>query len=143
MKKTYKVKNYKGNLVESLNKFTAANKGMRIVEAKVEGDELKITAEASGNKFWWFREANHVGNSYAADEKINIKTLDQLRSAMKKKGSTLALIDFVDDPEEEGQIIFAEMSDDMSEKDITNQFRQVLDSFDRESGDDLEYNDED
>lgn len=46
MKKTYKVKNYKGNLVESLEKFSKKYKGMRITEAAVENDSLKITAEA-------------------------------------------------------------------------------------------------
>jgi len=32
--KTYKVKNYKGNLVESLKKFADSHKGLKIVEAK-------------------------------------------------------------------------------------------------------------
>lgn len=43
--KTYKVKNYKGNLVESLSKFQKKHKGMKIVEACEDGDELKIKAE--------------------------------------------------------------------------------------------------
>ena len=44
--KKYTVKNYKGNIVESLSRFTKSHKGMKIVEAKEENDELKIKAEA-------------------------------------------------------------------------------------------------
>ena len=45
--KTYKVKNYKGNLVESLSKFQKSHKGMKIVEACEDGNNLKIKAEES------------------------------------------------------------------------------------------------
>ena len=45
MKKTYKVKNYKGNLIESLSKFQKSHKGMKIVEACEDGEDLKIKAE--------------------------------------------------------------------------------------------------
>ena len=45
--KTFKVKNYKGNLVESLSKFQKSYKGMKIVEAVEDGDDLKIRAEES------------------------------------------------------------------------------------------------
>lgn len=48
--KTYKVKNYKGNLVESLKKFSDLHKGMKIVEAVEDGDDLKIKAEESKQK---------------------------------------------------------------------------------------------
>ena len=48
--KTYKVKNYKGNLVESLSKFQEPHKGMKIVEATEEDDELKIKAEAEADE---------------------------------------------------------------------------------------------
>ena len=48
--KTYKVKNYKGNLVESLSKFQKSHKGMKIVEACEDGDNLKIKAEAAKPK---------------------------------------------------------------------------------------------
>ena len=40
--KTYTVKNYKGNLVESLKKFSDSHKGVKIVEAVEDNDELKI-----------------------------------------------------------------------------------------------------
>lgn len=43
--KTYKVKNYKGNLVESLKRFQESHKDMKIVEACEEGNELKIKSE--------------------------------------------------------------------------------------------------
>lgn len=49
MKKTYKVKNYKGNLVESLSKFQKSHKGMKIVEACEDGEDLKIKTEAAKN----------------------------------------------------------------------------------------------
>ena len=45
--KTFKVKNYKGNLVESLSKFQKKYKGMKIVEACEDGNDLKIKAEES------------------------------------------------------------------------------------------------
>ena len=44
--KTFKVKNYKGNLVESLKKFSDSHKGMKIVEACEDGDMLKIKTES-------------------------------------------------------------------------------------------------
>ena len=44
--KTFKVKNYKGNLVESLSRFIKSHGGMKIIEAKEEDKELKIKAEA-------------------------------------------------------------------------------------------------
>ena len=51
MKKTYKVKNYKGNLVESLKKFSDSYKDMKIVHAYVDGDSnLKIKAEKIVNE---------------------------------------------------------------------------------------------
>jgi len=40
--KTYKVKNYKGNLVESLSKFQESHKNIKIVEVCESGKELKI-----------------------------------------------------------------------------------------------------
>ena len=44
--KTYKIKNYKGNIVESLSRFQKNHKGMRIVEAAVDDKNLNIKAEA-------------------------------------------------------------------------------------------------
>lgn len=43
--KTFKVKNYKGNLLESTKKFQASHKNMRIVEAFEDAGVLNITAE--------------------------------------------------------------------------------------------------
>lgn len=45
--KTFKVKNYKGNIIESLSKFQKSHKGMKIVEACEDGKALKIKAEES------------------------------------------------------------------------------------------------
>lgn len=53
--KNYRIKNYKGNLVESLTKFAKSHKGMRIVEAVEDEDELKVKAEvdeAAGKKIY-------------------------------------------------------------------------------------------
>lgn len=44
--KTYKVKNYKGNLIESIEKFRNTYSKMKILEAKEVGEELEIKAEA-------------------------------------------------------------------------------------------------
>jgi len=43
--KKYTIKNYKGNLVESLKKFSEKYKGMKIVEATEKNNELKIVCE--------------------------------------------------------------------------------------------------
>ena len=48
--KTYTVKNYKGNLVESLKKFSDSHKDMKIVEAIENGDNLKIKVKESEEK---------------------------------------------------------------------------------------------
>ena len=45
MKKTYRVKNYKGNIVESLKRFSELHKGMKIVKACEDGKDLKIKIE--------------------------------------------------------------------------------------------------
>ena len=43
--KTFKIQNYKGNIIESLKKFSDSHKGMKIVEAIEEDNTLKIKAE--------------------------------------------------------------------------------------------------
>lgn len=48
--KTFKIKNYKGNIVESLKRFSESHKGMKIVEACEDGDNLKIKAEETEQK---------------------------------------------------------------------------------------------
>ena len=45
--KTFKIKNYKGNLVESLKRFSDSHKDMKIVEAVEEDGSLKIKAESA------------------------------------------------------------------------------------------------
>lgn len=49
--KNFTVKNYKGNLVESLKKFSDSHKGMKIVEAKEVDNELKIKVKESTQTF--------------------------------------------------------------------------------------------
>lgn len=44
--KKYIVKNYKGNIVESLSRFSKNHKDLKIVEVKEENKELKIKTEA-------------------------------------------------------------------------------------------------
>lgn len=71
--KTYRVKNYKGNIVESLKRFSVSHKDVRIVEAVEDGDDLKIKTEAiNKNKFevgckysWWsktIRDPAYLGD---------------------------------------------------------------------------------
>lgn len=43
--KTYKIKNYKGNLVESLSKFQESHKDMKVIGVLEENNELKINTE--------------------------------------------------------------------------------------------------
>lgn len=47
--KNYTIKNYKGNIVESLKKFSESRKDMKIVRAYADGDNLKILAEELEN----------------------------------------------------------------------------------------------
>lgn len=47
--KTFKIKNYKGNIIESLKKFSESHKGMKIVQTYLEGDDLKILAKELEN----------------------------------------------------------------------------------------------
>lgn len=49
--KTFKIKNYKGNIVESLKKFSDSHKGMTILEAKEVDNELKIKVKESTQTF--------------------------------------------------------------------------------------------
>lgn len=46
MKKTYTIKNYKGNLVESLAKFQKRHPTSKIVESKINGKNLNVIVEA-------------------------------------------------------------------------------------------------
>lgn len=51
--KTFRIKNYKGNLTESVTNFKNKKRGYRIVEAVEDGDGLKITAEETdASKIW-------------------------------------------------------------------------------------------
>ena len=51
--KTFRIKNYKGNLTESVTNFKNKKRGYRIVEAVEDGDGLKITAEETDvSKIW-------------------------------------------------------------------------------------------
>lgn len=43
--KNYKVKNYRGNLLESLSRFQKSHKGMKIIEVKEDGNNLRIKTE--------------------------------------------------------------------------------------------------
>ena len=43
--KTFKIKNYKGNIVESLKRFSELHEGMKVVRAFESNDSLKILAE--------------------------------------------------------------------------------------------------
>ena len=49
--KTFKIKNYKGNIVESLSRFQESYKDMKIIEAVEEGNTLKINVEEANVKY--------------------------------------------------------------------------------------------
>ena len=63
--KTYKVKNYKGNLVESLSKFQKKYPGMKICEATEEDKELKIKVNEDNKKLrmwdYWLDREDSIG----------------------------------------------------------------------------------
>ena len=60
--KTYKVKNYKGNIVESLKKFQEKYPDIKISKASVEDNSLKIVGEKKEKKF-------EISYSYKVDNK--------------------------------------------------------------------------
>ncbi len=64
--KKYTIKNYKGNLVESLKRFSEKYKGMRIVEAVEDGKMLKIKADT-------LTEGKHWPEDYLKVEKNKLK----------------------------------------------------------------------
>lgn len=65
MKKTYTVKNYKGNLVESLENFSKKYPKSKIIESKVDGKNLKIiTEEVEENKITESRTIRFYPNDY-------------------------------------------------------------------------------
>ena len=43
--KNYRIKNYRGNLIESLTRFSRSHRDVRIVEAVEDGDTLKIKTD--------------------------------------------------------------------------------------------------
>lgn len=51
--KTFRIRNYKGNLTESLKNFSNKKRGYKIVEALEDAEGLKITAEETdASKIW-------------------------------------------------------------------------------------------
>ena len=69
--KIYKIRNYKGNLVESLKNFSKKYKKMRIVEAVADDDELKIKAEESN-------QLDEASSGFQADLKTGFAALAKL-----------------------------------------------------------------
>ena len=89
--KTFKVKNYKGNLVESLKKFSDSHKGMKIVEAVEDKDELKIKAEESEEFKQNIKEAMRTHSGHEVDSEDltidgMIKLLKKFKNDLYKKG---------------------------------------------------------
>ena len=90
--KTFKVKNYKGNLIESLSIFHKSHKGMKIVEAIENGDNLKIKAEESEQKIEEAAKGNSVyvlwfDGGYDPSYVLGIYTQKQqaIKAAQKRK----------------------------------------------------------
>ena len=85
--KTFKVKNYKGNIVESLSKFQKSHKGIKIVEACEDGDDLKIKTEEVQN----INEAMRTHSGHEVDSEDltidgMIKLLKKFKNDLYKKG---------------------------------------------------------
>ena len=89
--KTYKIKNYKGNLVESLSKFAKSHKGMRIVEAVEDEDELKVKAEVEEATSPKKHERGKV------DAETVQELIDVLTQKKNKYGPDCKLITFQDE----------------------------------------------
>lgn len=87
--KKYTVKNYRGNLLESLSNFNKKYPGMRIVEAVENGDGLDITAEGGlfklgPNPVMTLRvvDGSAIGNTYklpAGKGRIGFKDSDDIK----------------------------------------------------------------
>jgi len=88
----FKVKNYKGNLVESLKRFSDSHKGMKIVEACEDGDDLKIKAEASSTNEISFSidwdGSNETATKYFHSE---IEAKKYWKSVSKKYGINISV----------------------------------------------------
>ena len=80
--KRYTIKNYKGNLVESLTKFAKSHTGMRIVEAVEDEDELKVKAEVEE------AYANENGSIKLFEEFINAFAEDIKKAVADEDAST-------------------------------------------------------
>ena len=100
--KTYTVKNYKGNLVESLKKFSNSYKGMKIVEACEDGDDLKIKAEESKEKIDESEEGvvfsiSTISGAKPKRTEAKLKTIGDLRKIWEENGEEELIIDFDED----------------------------------------------
>ena len=93
--KTFKIKNYKGNLVESLSRFAKSHKGMKIVEAVEEKDELKIKInEAVDDSFKTkFYVSCTSGNDPKNDE-VELHTMKDLYNLWKDNGKIELIVNF-------------------------------------------------
>lgn len=80
--KKYKVKNYKGNLVESLSNFKKKFPGMKIVEATENDDGLEIATESATFQY----DLNYAWETllHANDQFLGL--IDQIRRTMEDKG---------------------------------------------------------
>ena len=95
--KRYTIKNYRGNLVESLMKFAESHKGMRIVEAVEDENKLRLKIE----------ESEKIEEADLKKDSIDFKgqpTLFELRNAInliiekyRDKGNAKVKIDVYDD----------------------------------------------
>ncbi len=77
--KKYTIKNYKGNLVESLMKFSEKYKGMRIIEAVEDGKMLKIKADLKENETDLTEDA---ADSYKKAAQAAEKSPDGIKTTM-------------------------------------------------------------
>lgn len=112
--KTYKVKNYKGNLVESLKKFSDSHKGMKIVEACEDGDDLKIKAEESAENTSIKEEVepSDVGENGFVEYAFKPKTLDvdtvlEILNKFKKEHGNTGVVVWYNNPDNKYRITYS------------------------------------
>jgi len=83
--KKYTVKNYNGNLLESLTKFCESHKEVKIVEAAEKDDELKILAKESA--------VLDFDETKKAAKDAFVKALDKFDVKEKPNGKLVAELD--------------------------------------------------
>lgn len=95
--KTYKIKNYKGNLVESLSRFQKTHKGMKIAEAIEDGKDLKIKVnEAVDDSFKTKFYVHCTSGTDPKKDEVELRTMNDLYNLWKDNGKIRLIVDFTE-----------------------------------------------